>query len=392
MRPIAGLTLATFLTLVPVTLLVPGLAELVIGRHGGTRLEAHLFMSVNMVAGMLAVPIAMKLLARRSDPRLWLLGLLALDAACLLLMGAARSTGELLAWRAMEGAAHLPAVTLLMVAANRVAGRRRGATLGAIATAIMVGVAAGSPLGGFLIVRGSWAVYGAGAALLLLAAVVAARVPPAPPLPAAGSRYSFNRRMARAWMPLALGFMDRFAVGVFVSTFTLYLTERAGLAPEARGILMALFMLPFAALCYPAGRLTDRTGWLAPLVAGNLLFGAVYASYGVLPPDWLPPAMILSGVLSALMYAPNLVLVAELARREAGEGLFGAFQIAGSVGFLSGPIAGGLLLEATRGAGGEPAYAPVFAVVGAGASVLALVALLVLRPLAREWAAAPAGG
>ena len=49
--------LAMFLALVPVTLLVPGLYELVVVRHGGSQSAAHGFMTVNMIAGMLAVPL-----------------------------------------------------------------------------------------------------------------------------------------------------------------------------------------------------------------------------------------------------------------------------------------------------------------------------------------------
>jgi predicted NBD/HSP70 family sugar kinase len=44
-------------------------------------------------------------------------------------MAMANSLGQLLTLRAIDGAAHLPAVTLLMVAASRAEGTRRGATL-----------------------------------------------------------------------------------------------------------------------------------------------------------------------------------------------------------------------------------------------------------------------
>ena len=54
------------------------------------------------------------------------------------------------------------------------------------------------------------------------------------------------------------------------------------------------------------------------------------------------------------MFSPSLVLVSEFARRGAGEGLFGVFQVAGSFGFLAGPIVGGLLVEGLRSATGEP--------------------------------------
>lgn len=382
MRPVPLLVVATVLTLVPVTILVPGLAELVREEHGGTRFHAHLFMTVNMLTGMVGVPVVMSGVRRGAPVRAILAGLLLAGAVSFVGMGAAWSVGSLLLIRAAEGAVHLPAVTLLMVAANRLAGERRGATLGAIAGSIMIGVAVGGPAGGALVAHGPWAVYGTGALLLLAAAGVVGLLPRIPDtgVHPGVKRYAFDRGSAAAWMPLVLGFMDRFTIGVFVSTFTLYLGE-LGIGPVERGMLIALFMVPFALLSYPAGRLTDRAGWLVPLVVGNVGFGLVYGGYGVVPHGLLPAVMVASGILSALMYAPNLVLVAELARRGAGEGLFGAFQIAGSLGFLVGPMVGGILVEVTRRMTGEVAYAWIFGVVGGAVMVVGAMAGVVLRKI-----------
>ena len=71
-------------------------------------------------------------------------------------MGSARGLPALYAFRIMDGWFHLPAVTLLMVASNRLSGDRRGGSLGALAGALMIGVAVGSPLGGLLVERGDW--------------------------------------------------------------------------------------------------------------------------------------------------------------------------------------------------------------------------------------------
>ena len=386
-----AIALATFLTLVPLTLVVAGLNELVIVHVGGTRADAHAFTAINMATGIVGVPIAMVLFRRRPSLRLWLVGSLLIDAVAFLGMNAAESVPALLAWRALDGIAHLPAVTLLMVAANRLAGEKRGATLGLVATSLMMGVAIGSPLGGWLVERGPSAVYLTGAALLTVAALASLRIPP---LPAdanvgRGHRYQWKRGSLATWMPLAFGFLDRFTIGVFVSTFTLYLGEVLKVTPSERGLLMALFMMPFAILCWPVGRLADRAGWFAPIIAGTIAFGVVYATYGLVPHALLPVSMVLSGLTSALMFAPNLLLVSEFARRGAGEGLFGAFQVAGSFGFLTGPIAGGIAVEVTRRATGVPAYDAIFMGVGALVIVLGLVAGLVLAPVAREWRTEP---
>jgi len=383
------IALAMVFTLVPVTLLVPGLHELVVVAHGGTTSDAHAFMTVNMLAGMCTVPLAMRFARRRGDVRWWIVGALLVDAVAFVGMWSAPSLGVLYAYRILDGAVHLPAVTLLMVASNRFSGEKRGGALGALASAIMIGVAIGSPLGGWLVDRWAGWVYAVGALLLVLAALISssmAQLPAAEATPAgAAGRYEWNRSQLQTWIPLGYGFMDRFSIGIFVSTFTLFLSQEHGLGASQKGVLIALFMLPFAMLCYPAGRLADRIGWFAPMLVGNVLFGLVFASYGFVPKTWLPVAMILSGVLSALMFAPNLLLISDLAqRRSGGEGLFGAFQVAGSMGFLVGPIVGGILVAVTTGADGVPAYAAIFALVGGLEAALALLTWAALRGLARE--------
>lgn len=369
-----------FLALVPVTLLVPGLDELVAGRHGGSEEAAHAFMTVNMLTGLIAVPLLMRRLRAIRDLRPWLVAFFVLDAAAFAGMGLAGSLGSLMAFRALDGAVHLPAVTLLMVAANRSGGERRGRAMGALASALMLGITVGSPLGGWLVQRDPLAVYAAGAAGFALAAllVLASAPTPAPPAGATGRRYGWQWRRLEAWVPLGYAFMDRFSIGIFVSTFTLFLAREHAVSPGTRGWLIALFMIPFATLSYPVGRLAERIGWFPLLVGGNVAFGLIYGAYGVTPAALLPLSMVLSGVAAACLFTPSLLLVSDLVRRGHGEGLFGTFQVAGSFGFLVGPIAGGVTVALT-GAGGRPAYEAIFAAVGALEVALAGATVMVLR-------------
>lgn len=375
---------AMFLALVPVTLPVPGLNELVAVRFGVSEGVAHAFMTVNMLAGVVAIPTVMRLLHRLPDLRRWLVALFAVDALAFVGMHLADSFGALLAFRLVDGAVHLPAVTLLMVMANRLAGDRRGASLGALASALMLGVTVGSPLGGWLVGRGRPGVFLVGAALLVIGALLCVLLPNAAGESAGRRTYRWNRRAIETWVPLGCAFFDRFSIGIFVSTFTLFLAREHAITPESRGLLVALFMIPFAILCYPTGRLAERRGWLAPIVGGTFAFGLIYASYGVVPRAWLPLVMILSGVASAFLFTPSLLLVSDLVKRGNGEGLFGAFQVAGSLGFLAGPMVGGVLVTLTAGADGRPAYESIFGGVGGLAVMLALGSWLVLRRVAAD--------
>jgi MFS family permease len=379
------LPFAMFLALVPVTLLVPGLDELVVVRHGGSDAAAHGFMTVNMFAGMIAVPLVMRRLRRLGDLRGWLVTLFLVNAIAFYGMGRAPSLGTLFAFRALDGAVHLPAVTLLMVAANRVAGDRRGASLGALASALMLGITVGSPLGGRLVQMGGSTVYDVGAIVFLLAAAASLLAPSTSPSADAprGSRYRWQWRRAESWIPLCYAFMDRFSIGIFVSTFTLFLAREHQVDPAGRGWLVALFMIPFAALCYPVGKLAERIGWFPLLVGGNIAFGLVYGTYGLTPIGWMPVAMVLSGLASAFIFAPSLLLVSDHVRRGNGEGLFGIFQSAGSLGFLLGPLVGGVLVAIT-GSDGRPAYEAIFAMVGVAELALALGSVALLRGTARS--------
>jgi len=347
------------------------------------------------LAGIVAVPLAMRWHRRLGTTRRWVIALLALDAIAFLGMWRAESLGALFAWRALDGIAHLPALTFLMIAANRAGGARRGASLGLVATALMFGVGVGLPTGGILAARDPLLVYPVGVVLLGVAALAAIGVPadPASAVDAsavdapAPSRYRWDRSDLASWMPLAYGFADRFLIGVFSSSFTIFLAEQHSVGVRERGMLMGLFLLPFALLNWPAGRLADRFGWFRLIIVGNVGFGLVYATYGLLPLPWLPVAMVLSGTLSALMFSPSLVLVSEFARRGVGDGLFGAFQVAGSFGFLAGPVVGGLLVETLRDAAGTPRWAMIFASVGITLVALGLVSARILGRLDARWRA-----
>ena len=374
-------SIAMFLALVPVTLLVPGLDELVVARHGGSDSAAHAFMTVNLLAGMFAIPILMRRLRKIGELRWWLAVLFLLDAAAFVGMGRATTLGGLFAFRVLDGAVHLPAVTLLMVAANRHAGDRRGASLGALASALMLGITVGSPLGGWLVQRGGSLVYLVGAAIFVLAALVALAAPSAVATATAPRNYRWQWRRPESWVPLGYAFLDRFSIGIFVSTFTLFLSREHQVDPAGRGWLVALFMIPFAALCYPVGRLAERAGWFPLLVGGNVAFGLVYGAYGITPLNLMPASMVLSGLASAFIFAPSLLLVSDLVRRGHGEGLFGVFQVAGSLGFLAGPMVGGILVAIT-GTDGRPAYESIFALVGLAELGLALASIALLRGFA----------
>ncbi|MFQ5429380.1 MAG: MFS transporter, partial [Phycisphaerae bacterium] len=163
---VAGLT---FFCMVPVTLLVAPLKELVALPYGASSFWTHSFMSVNMIGAVLAAPLIGRLADRRRR-RVAVFALVA-EAGFLCAMGWAPGLAWLLILRFLEGAAHILALsTLMAIAASWAQPGRRGRVMGLVGAAMMFGTACGTRLGG-LAWRAApdWTFQTAGAVALIAA-------------------------------------------------------------------------------------------------------------------------------------------------------------------------------------------------------------------------------
>ncbi|RMF72629.1 MAG: MFS transporter [Planctomycetota bacterium] len=166
-------------------------------------------------------------------------------------------------------------------------------------------------------------------------------------------------------IPCAYTFIDRFCVGVVISSFVLFLADCHALGPDERSRLLAMFLVPFALLVYPAGRLVDRLGVTLPLAGGSAAFGLLFAAYGFLPREWLPVAMFASGVLSAAMFAPTLTLIAAWSDAERRGAACARFNAAGALGFVCGPLIAGTICHSLADVwGARAAYQTAFIIAG----------------------------
>ncbi len=386
-RMIVTIGVVIFLTMLPVTMMVPVLREIV-GRHrGASGFWSHMFMSANMIGAVVAAPVGGILADRMGRRKPILVAALILNSCLLWLMMNATSLQALLALRFFEGAAHIVALSCAMaMAADWSDPKRQGRTMGLVGSVLMFGTTCGAPIGGRLGEGNPLAVFHLGAAFSLMAAFIAWTV-----LRDAGrlertrhfSDVSRLIKQHRALLvPYAYAFIDRFCVGVIVSSFVLFVAECHGMSPSQLGWLLSLFMFPFAVLCYPMGRLADRVGRVWMMSGGSFLFGIVYALYAVVPADGLPILMVASGVLSAMMFAPNLAICSDLAPGSQRASVYSGFNMAGSLGFLAGPLFGGTLLWLI-GNRLEPqaAYVAVFALTGTTEVLCAAITLPYLRRL-----------
>lgn len=369
-RVSVALCAVLFLVMLPVTMMVPVLKEIVSERFSAGTFSAHLFMSINMIGAILTAPITAWLADRSSRRKSVLLIALILNVAMLTLMPLVESFALFMALRFFEGAFHVCAVsTIMAMTADWADPLHKGRQMGMTGASLIFGTSCGAPLGGRIGQTAPMMVFEVGVACVAIATVVAFLLV----RDAAGrtratrlaETISLLRTRRRLLIPYVFSFVDRFCVGVVVSSFVLFLGEAHGYSPAQRGGLLALFLFPFAFLCYPAGRLADRFGRSVLIIAGNAAFGLVFAAYGIVPESWLPVLMVASGVFSAALFSPNLAMCGDLAPPHQRAAAFAGFNIAGSLGFLCGPIMGGLVHRiATPMVGSLGAYSIAFAIAG----------------------------
>ena len=388
--PLGGLTL---LTLMPVTLPVAVLRELVQERFGVSELLTSLFMSINMLAATFTAQLAGALADRYGRRERLVVAALLADALCFWALCAPLPFPLFMALRFLEGGAHIFALSLLLaIASSSIDDARRGRVMGLVGGGIMLGVALGAPLGGFLGRRSALLPLQVAALLALAAALLAAlalrdgsAARPHGERPGVGAIAAALRATPALGIPLAFALIDRFTVGFFTSTFSLYLRGVHALPQPRIGLLIAAFMLPFALLSYPFGRLSERWSRVWMLCAGSALYGAGTASLGWWTPDALVGLMLGLGISAAVMFVPSMLMTVELAPAQIRSTAMGAFNAAGSLGFILGPVTGGWISQQVAArAGWLAGYRAAFAVAGLSVILCVLFALPALRRLVRE--------
>ncbi len=400
-------SLFLLVTMLNLTLIVAGLKELILDELGGTERDASLFFSIEMAAYIVFAPVWGVLSDRlgRRKP-LIVVGFLA-SAALYASYSAVESIDLLLALRFVQGAFSVMGWSTLMAMVLDQAGiERRGRYLGLMGGALIFGVSLGAPLGGY--VSRAWGAHAPlelAAALFLALAVGSLAlsdsrhqrplggrggqlIPPGGrggqllPQRKRGGRLRHQAslreigaalyRRPRLLLPCLFYLVDRYTVGFIVVLFPLYLSSLGIDDPAVRGRYLGFFLLPFAFLQYLTGRLTERIGPLVPLVAGSLAYGVVLCTVGYSDLYALWWVMAALGVLASVMFPPALVLTAQLSDPRTRGSAMGAFNLAGSVGFAIGPVAG---VWAYQTAG----YGFAFVLAGILEILVAGVALMLIR-------------
>jgi MFS family permease len=386
---VALLGLLAVLMLAPVTLPVPVLRAFVQERFGVSETLTSLFMAINMMGAVLAAPLAGAVADRLGRRAPLIVGALLLDATLLAALTAELPFPAFLAVRFLEGCAHIAALSLLLgLAAHARPAAERGRVMGVVGGGLTLGVALGAMLGGLLGGRDPLAPIRLGVGALLLAAGIAAAV--LRETGGAGERATLREIAATVarhrllLAPLAFAFTDRFTVGFYTTTFSLYLSRIHELPARRIGILIFAFMLTFSLCSYPFGRLAERASRTLLICAGSLVYGLGTALVPWWPLDTLAVLMLGLGVASAVMFVPSLVITTDAAPDSVRTTALGAFNAAGSLGFIAGPLVGGLVSEGVAaGRSWEAGYRSAFAVAGASEILCVALALPFLLRLVR---------
>jgi MFS family permease len=327
------------------TLVVAGLKELVVDELGGSVGDAALFFTVEMAAYLVFAPLWGALSDRIGRRRPFVfLGFLASGLLYLAYLGI-ESIPLLLALRFLQGGAAIAGWSTTMALLFDHAGdSERPRFAGLAGASLILGVGSGAPLGGVLTTafgaRAPLAVAGV-LFLLLAAAALAMRE---------AGHFHVRPRIAdvaralvarpRLLLPWGLYGMERFTVGLFVIVFPMWLIEQAGADAAGRGRALALFLLPFAFLQLGTYRLARRFGPYALLAAGCSGYAVAFAALTRVDAAMLQPVLVALGALAAVIFPPTLALTAEWTAPESRASALAGFNVAGSLGFALGPIAG----------------------------------------------------
>lgn len=366
-----------FVVLLAQVLLYPGIADLVAALGASTDLDASMWFLVAEFSAFVVCASLWGAISDRAGKRVPFIAIGAAGggAGYLVLAGLPIlidiSFAHVLLLRVAQGAMTVAAFSLAMTMLMDLPGGN-GKNMGAAGLAIGGGTATGAPLGGQIAAVDPlgplWA-----AGLLLLAAVpllffVSDRTPRRNRR-SIGEILQYLRKTPALGLPFAFGYIDRLTAGFFALVGTFYFQDTFGIGPAQTGIVLGFFFAPFALLQFPFGILSDRIGRTIPIIVGSACFGGAIILVGILPTLTLAQAgMVLVGILGALVSPATMALVTDLSSdTERGASMAG-FNIAGSLGFLTGFLLGGSVATSYG-------YLAAFLVVGGLEILIAAVCL-----------------
>lgn len=355
-KPVVVIAGLTFLAMFNQTFITPSLKEVIIDRYDSTATMASLFVTVEMVAYIIFGVIWGALSDKRGERRIFIVVGFFGSALLYYTMSLAPDVTTLLALRFVQGALTVMAWSLLMTLALDIAhADRYGAVMGVVGTGLALGIGFGAPIGGFIGDFGPLYPLYAASALFIFAGALALVFLKDVPIRNKPESFTAALRVVakdrRVLPPFMFGFLERFSAGYLVFLLPLYLAYEFDAEPSVRGMYLAAFLLPFALLQYPFGRLSDKHGRRRMLIVGGFTYAVMIALLGYVGQAGMALLMASSGAVAAMLLPASLGLLGDLAPKGERATYMGGFNALGSLGFAVAPPLAITLAES----GGYPA-------------------------------------
>jgi MFS family permease len=392
-RPIVIIAGLTFLAMFNLTFIVPSLKEVIIDRYDSSATMASLFVTVEMVAYIIFGVVWGILSDKRGERRIFIVVGFFGSALLYYTMSLAPDITTLLALRFAQGALTVMAWSLLMTMALDIAHTHNyGAAMGIVGTGLALGIGFGAPVGGFVGDIGPlYPLYVASAMFLVSAALALVLIKDVPirskpeSIVAAVRFIVRDRRVVPSFL---FSFAERFSAGYLVFLLPLYLAYEFDAEPSVRGLYLAAFLLPFALLQYPFGKLSDKHGRTLMLVIGGFAYALMLGLLGYVGEAGMVVLMIASGSLAAMLLPASLGLLGDLAPKGEHATYMGGFNALGSLGFAVAPPLATVLSDEV----GYPVALAIGGAIVAATVAASLPSLMKMKDRTREHLHGPVRG
>ncbi len=367
------LALVVMGTMTPATIVIPVIRSFVSSGWAGADWVFHGFMAFNLLGACVAGPLLAMRAERVSQRRLFAAGLAGLDAAMIGLVALKPPLAVMLTLRAVQGAASVGAVSLLMGAAR--GGVKSSAGTGLLGSAVVLALLVGIPLGAILGKVDPALPLVVGAVMGGLSGLAALWV-----FPKETDAQASRLTLAEVWSTQALRLptlvvgLERFSVGLFTVTLQLFAFHVLQVSDGRVGQWFSVFLMSFAVATVPFTRLGDKLSPTTVISVGALWYAGMFFGLGWAPVELMPLLLALGGVGSAAIYGPCLSLASKAVPPESRASAMGVMNAAGTFGMFAGNVTAGLVSAALLSAGVDRAQASIAVFVIAGASQLISVA------------------
>ena len=356
--------LLIFLSALPDALVVPVLKDLFADRYGVSTAQAQLFLAVNLLGALLAIPLV-KYMRQRMSGWAVVSSTAIVDGILLAIMWLPIGFAGTLALRTIEGAVDVATFAALFQMLGRSDQQHRAWKLGLGATVLVAGLGIGAVLGGFLtklagsaavtLIVGSVSCVSTGILAIVFRSTLERMVQLAKSStidvvmdgqelqvnsaiqPAIHPAIQSAIQPGKIWPILFMAATDRATGAILTAVFASFLLSGLGYTPEQRGMLVGLPLLLMAIGAAPAGWFADRFGALRT----RTLAAIVYAiALGIVPflganTIMLALALLILGVAAAPLLPASLALVLVTNRGMSG---LAAFRAAGDIGYFTGIV------------------------------------------------------